>query len=333
MSEIEYTTREELKATIETLVDNQRSKGGFKRVYCVACGGSLSCFYPMVYFLKSEAKTITCEMVSSNEFVHATPKALGPDCLVIAMSLAGGTPETVMAAKLAHDAGAVVVTLSSMEDVPIRQYGDEHILYRIDTDFVIENSNQYVILYAAIELLRCIEGYKDYQEALDGIAKIPGLCDGARRKLTDRAVRWGEAVNDEPIIYTMASGPSTFVAYMESICMIMEMEWMHSSAIHSGEYFHGPFEITESDVCFLMLESTGRTRPLDERALRFLHKYSSKVEVIDCEELGILGIDEKVAEYFSPILLWVAAIQYTEGLGLAKNHPLLQRRYMYKVEY
>lgn len=287
----------------------------------------------MTYFLKSEAKELACDSVTANEFVHATPKALGEDCIVFAMSLAGGTPETVEAARVAKEAGASVVVLCSKHDVPLEQYGDYTVIYRIETDNIVENLNQYVILTLAIELLEQTEGYAFYEDALDGLGKIPGICTKALEQIHGRAMAWGERMKDEPVIYTMGSGPSTFVSYMQSICMFMEMEWVHSSSIHTGEYFHGPFEITDKNTPFLVFESEGRTRALDERALRFLGKYAEKVEIIDVKELGINSIADSVVEFFSPILHWVIGLDYAGGLAAAKKHPLMMRRYMYKVEY
>lgn len=67
----------------------------------------------------------------------------------------------------------------------------------------------------------------------------------------------------------MASGAGYGAAYMQSICIFMEMQWIHSSSIHSGEFFHGPFEITDKEVPFVLQVSEGTNRPLDERALKF----------------------------------------------------------------
>ena len=334
MAEVKYTTPEEIKDLIGKVVEDHKDTG-IKRVFCVACGGSLSCFYPMTYFLRSEAKTFTCESITANEFVHATPKGLGKDCIVFAMSLAGGTPETVAAAKKAKEAGATVVTLSSLYEAPLLKYGDYKVYYRIETDNVIENTNQYVILALAIELLQQTEGTEIYEDAIDGLKKIPGICKRALEQVHERAFKWGERIKDAPVLYTMGSGPSFFVAYMESICMFMEMEWMNSSSIHTGEYFHGPFEITDKDKKFVVFVSEGRTRALDERALKFLKTYASdsNVEIVDVKEFGINSIEDSVVEFFSPILHWTLGLEYAEGLAKAKEHPLMMRRYMYKVEY
>ena len=115
--------------------------------------------------------------------------------------------------------------------------------------------------------------------------------------------------------------------------MLMEMEWVHSSSIHCAEFFHGPFEVTDPDVPFMVFEGVGPTRCLDERALRFVRNYGKKITLIDAKELGIDTLDETVVEFFCPVLLWTVALEYSEGLAQAKKHPLLMRRYMGKVDY
>lgn len=85
----------------------------------------------------------------------------------------------------------------------------------------------------------------------------------------------------------------------------------------------------------MVFVSEGRTRALDERALKFLKTYAAdaNVEIVDVKEFGINSIADSVVEYFSPILHWVLGLEYAQGLAAAKEHPLMMRRYMYKVEY
>ncbi len=68
----------------------------------------------------------------------------------------------------------------------------------------------------------------------------------------------------------MGSGPSFGAAHQESICIPAGNENQPAS-IHSGEYFHGPFEITGRAMPFILPQSSGRTRPLDDRAIRLLN--------------------------------------------------------------
>ncbi|REB90793.1 phosphosugar isomerase, partial [Staphylococcus pseudintermedius] len=87
-------------------------------------------------------------------------------------------------------------------------------------------------------------------------------------------------------------------AYGFSICSLMEMQWLDSTSVHSGEFFHGPFEVTDKDTNFILLMSIGRTRALDERAKRFLDKYAERVEIVDAKELGLDMISDEVSEFF-----------------------------------
>lgn len=57
---------------------------------------------------------------------------------------------------------------------------------------------------------------------------------------------------------------------------IMEMQWMNSGSFHDGEFFHGPFEITDKDVPFILLMNDGRTHAMDSRALTFLERFEQK---------------------------------------------------------
>ena len=111
------------------------------------------------------------------------------------------------------------------------------------------------------------------------------------------------------------------------------MQWIHSSSIHSGEFFHGPFEITDKEVPFVLQVSEGTNRPLDERALKFLKTYAKRIEVIDAKDLGLSTIDASVVDYFNHSLFTNVYPVYNKALAEERQHPLTTRRYMWKVEY
>lgn len=329
-----YSTLEDLKEVVALLVKKHEATG-LRRIYTVACGGSNACFYPMTYLIRSEAKGFTCESISANEFAHVTPKGLGSDCIVFAMSLGGSTKETVAACEAAKAAGATVVALTGPEGGKVAELADAVVYYQLDTEYVIQHQNQYVVLGLAFELLHQFEDYALYEDAMDGMKKIVGICERALEKVHDRARVWGDANKDSKVLYTMGSGPSAMVAYMECICLFMEMEWIDASSIHCGEFFHGPFEVMDRQSKVMLFLSDGRTRALDDRALKFLRGYAApeNVEIVDVKEYGINTIFDSVVEYFCPILHWTVGMEYAQGLAEAKEHPLLMRRYMGKVEY
>jgi fructoselysine 6-phosphate deglycase len=131
----------------------------------------------------------------------------------------------------------------------------------------------------------------------------------------------------------MGSGANFGIAYWFAICLLMEMQWIHSHAIHAGEYFHGPFEILDKDVPVILLLGLDETRPLEERSLEFTQKYGDRIIVLDAKEFDLKGIAESVKGYIAPLVIQAVLRQYAEELAKVRNHPLSTRRYMWKVPY
>lgn len=188
-------------------------------------------------------------------------------------------------------------------------------------------------LMVAVELLNQTEGYEHYEKFQEGVSRIDGIVKHARRHVEKRARAFAEEYKEDKVIYTMGSGAGYGAAYMESICIFMEMQWINSSSIHTGEFFHGPFEITDAQSPFMIQISEGPTRELDERALTFLRKYARRLEVLDAKDLGLSTIDATVVSYFNHSLFNNVYDVYNHALADLRQHPLSTRRYMWKVEY
>ena len=240
-----------------------KAKGAIKSVYFVACGGSYAGLHPGKYFLESESKELKVDHYSSNEFCHATPKSLGENSIVITQSSSGNTPETVKAAEIAQKAGAASIVITNKPESPLAQNGD-YVL--VPEKGSTANSGQAYSLKLAVEILNQTEGYENYDEMQNGFDRIDKIVGNATQFIAPRAEKWAKMYKDEKLIYTMGSGSAHSVAYSFAICLLMEMQWINSSAIHSGEYFHGPFEITDRETPFIVFMSEGRTRPLDQKS-------------------------------------------------------------------
>ncbi|HEX3026555.1 MAG TPA: SIS domain-containing protein [Clostridia bacterium] len=333
MANCTVTSHEEIKKTVANLLSRKKTDGGIKSIYFVACGGSKAGLNPGAYFLQHESSNLIVDNITANEFVHDVPRNVGKNTIVVTMSQMGNTKETVAAAELAKKKGAASITISVRNDVPIAKFSDAHLLYDEDLYTDVLNGCMVLTLRLGIELLNQIEGYKNYDLALESFEKLGMITEKAVEMVSERAREFAEECKAEPVIYTMGSGPSHYAAYMNCICLLMEMEWIHSNCIHSGEFFHGPFEITDMRTPFIVFENEGKTRVLDDRAIKFLKTYGKKIYIIDSKEFGINIIDDAVIDYFNGPLLWSVSLVYMKELAAAKRHPLMMRRYMYKVEY
>lgn len=321
--------------TPETLVKKiVQEQGTIQDVFLTACGGSLVDLYPGYYFINAESETMHAHWLTAKEMVVSPSKFLKKGALVILCSHGGNTPETVNAAKFAKERGAAIITMTHNPESVCAQEDMKPIVYDWSDETDEKERPQGLVMRILNELLKVQEtGYKKYDAILDGLEKADGIVRAAVKKVQNRTWLFAEKYAQEPFLYIMGSGASYSQAYGFSICSLQEMQWMDCCYLHSGEYFHGPFECTDKDHLYILLMGTGKARAMDERALTFLEKYGEKYEVIDAEELGINTIDESVNEYFCPMLFYAMSVAYRTGLQDKRRHPLDMRRYMGVVEY
>jgi fructoselysine 6-phosphate deglycase len=322
----------EVKEIICEIKQKLDQAGGLKHVFFVACGGSKAAIFPGLYLLQSEAKTFGATTYTSNEFVHALPKELDARCIAVICSLKA-TPETVEAVKAANAAGAITIAMTGSMETGMAKVGQYVVTYSNGDEQVYSDSNQANSLRIGFELLHQIEGWDKYDKAMEAYRYIDEIVAESKRDCLKTARKWAEKEKDEPIFYVLASGPNYGVAYSMCCCHFMEMQWKHAVCLHTGEYFHGPFETTDKALPMVLIMSEGRTRALDERCLKFLKTYAENYIVIDFKELNKGRIHESVAEFFNPVVLVPLERYYVSQMAELRGHSMDDRRYMWKVEY
>lgn len=321
-----------VKEIVSEIKEIMALRGGLKHVYFVACGGSKAAIFPGLYLLQSEARSFGATTYTSNEFVHAVPKELDERCLAVICSLKA-TPETVEAVKTANRAGAITIAMTGNMETGMAKVGQYVVTYSNGDEQIYCDSNQSNSLRIGFELLHQLEGWDKYEKAMDAYKYIDDIISEGKEHLLADAREWAEREKDEPIFYVLASGPNYGVAYSMCCCHFMEMQWKHAVCLHTGEYFHGPFETTDKELPMVLLMSEGRTRALDERCLRFLNTYAKNFIVIDFKELNQGRIDADVAEFFNPVVLIPIERYYVAQMAEIRGHSMDDRRYMWKVEY
>ncbi|MFQ8776666.1 MAG: hypothetical protein ACLR78_03230 [Roseburia sp.] len=167
---------------------------------------------------------------------------------------------------------------------------------------------------------------------MDAYQYIDEIVSEGKKNCLPAAQAWAEKVEHEPVFYVLASGPNYGVAYSMCCCHFMEMQWRHAVCLHTGEYFHGPFETTDKKLPMILLMSEGRTRALDERCLKFLNTYAENFIIIDFEKLNGGKSIPSVAEFFNPVVMIPIERYYVSQLAEKTGHSMDERRYMWKVE-
>lgn len=320
------------KDIVKDIKANLKDKRGVKNIIFVACGGSQAAIYPGFFLMRSEAKNITTNIINSNEFVHSTPKSVDERTICIICSL-NATTETVEAVKTANRLGAITISMTGSPDTEMAKNGQYALVYSNGNDQVYSESNQSNVLRLGFELLHQLESYEHYDEAMRAYEKIDGVIEKAKANLLPKMKSFAEKFKDDTVFTVLASGSMYGTAYTMACCHLMEMQQKNAITMHSGEYFHGPFETTDENQAIILLKNIGRNRALDERAEVFLKKYAKRFEIIDAAEVGVQQLGENVAEFFSSAVMIPIERYYVYQMSLLTGYDMDNRRYMWKVEY
>ncbi|UQS82270.1 SIS domain-containing protein [Bombilactobacillus folatiphilus] len=304
-----------------------------KHVIFTGCGASMADLYPAYYFVAQESQRLSVQIMQANEFNYATPKFVGADTIVITASLGGTTPESIAATKHARELGAQVITLSHNPDSPIVKAAEFVLIHGFEEDYAHKTEKMTMALQLAIEIVNQFEGYEFYDEAQTAFDGLFDLINHEVQMAQGAAKEFAQRYQYVDKIYVLGSGATFGTAYSTASFLFMEMQWITGTTINSGEFFHGPFELALKDAPYLLFMNDGSTRHLDARALEFLQRFDTKLTVIDAKDHNLASIaSPNVIDYFNPMLITGVMRIYADELSVARQHPLTQRRYMWKLE-
>lgn len=319
---------ENVKEVLEQIKDRK-----FKRIYVIACGGSSALMYPSQFLIDTKAKEITCEYLNSNEFIYRNSPAVNEEAVVILCSQEGKTPETVAAAKHAREKGATVITIAMEDDTLLEKEGELFVKYGYyETADPIDTSYGVMYLLTA-GILQQQENTQLFDDMVRNLKALKPVIDKAKEQFTDKAEEFGKACKEDRVLYSLGSGCNYSQAYVFCNCYMMEMQWINAIPIHAGEFFHGPFEIIEKDSPVIMLMGMDQTRFLEERALRFLEKYTERIFKIDVKDIDFMDVEEEYKGYLGALVINNICRMFSKAIAKERKHSLDIRRYMHIVEY
>lgn len=315
----------EIREMITEIKGRLDTRGGLKAVIFVACGGSQAAIYPGKYLLEREANEIAVSIYNSNEFNYVTPKSLDERCIVICCSLKA-TAETVHAVERARQFGAVTIAMTGSPETGMAKAGEYVVVYSNGDEQIYSQSNQSMALRLGFEILHQFEGYPLYHEAMAAFDQIDTIVAESKQSMLPAAQSFAVEYQNDPLFQVLGAGPLYGTAYSMANCHFMEMHWRNAIMIHSGEYFHGPFEMTSETQPMILLMATGRSRFLDERVLKFLKTYAKRFIVIDAKDTGIEEhIDPRIAEFFNSVVMIPLERFFVEQMSKLCKHSMDDR--------
>jgi fructoselysine-6-P-deglycase FrlB-like protein len=309
---------------------------GITRVVFTGVGGSWASGVPANVLLGSLPTPFSSENINATELTSLYLPSIDEKTLVIAASHSGGTPETVAAAEAAAARGAFVVSLARDADNALGRAAAFHLTY--GSDRTITSAKYVLLTELSYSLLEAFDAGADSagaaiagaRAALDAIPEATlAALEAYDSKLSSIAAAYSPSDN----LYVLGAGPMVGLAYMLSVCYLVEMQWKKSTYFTAADFFHGPFEMAQNDQPFILIAGADGTRGHIDRVRTFLDRYNDTYEVIDVDELQLEGIAPEQRGAVGHIPMASVVMRLADHFEAASGHDLDSRLYMHKVEY
>jgi fructoselysine-6-P-deglycase FrlB-like protein len=277
-------------------------------------------------YLLQRYGTLPSSVYTGGEFCDNPPAALNAKTAVVLISHSGKTEETVKAVRAANQSGALTIGIvNAREGNPLGSESKWVIEYHAHAMWECHLLSVYLLV---LHYLRKASPDQDVVRILEDIPRLPDVLGQHIASFEEHARQLAEKEAFWKGFYTVAAGPLRSLAYKEGIITNMEFVWSHGSVIESGEFRHGPLEITEPGVPFLFLLGTDASRHTTERALAFVKRYAEDYIVLDYQDLS-MGLHADLA----PMVMFVPLEWLSYYLAIMKDHHPDQRRYYNIVAY
>jgi fructoselysine 6-phosphate deglycase len=307
------------------------ARAGIKNIFLIGCGAPNREMGAIKYFLDRDAKTLETYLYFPAEFIDQVPAKLGPDSLVVMATHSGTTPEMIQAAEFVKQFNCKTVGVTQFEDSPFAR-NVQHVLTYGKSDHGYPA--KFIILLALLAgVMKGVENWKLADKVVKSLNALPSVLVDAEEASEARSIEEARLYKDDDFIMIMGSGPNYSTAYTFGVCVLMEMQWMHTNVGEAAEFFHGPFEVIDQNTPVFLFKGEDGSLPIVERVERFCKKYTERLVIYDSKDYEMKGIDPEVRGIVAPIVLSAAVNRFSQHLAVWHNHPLSTRRYMWKFEY
>jgi glutamine---fructose-6-phosphate transaminase (isomerizing) len=228
-----------------------------QRVYLIACGTSSHAAMVGRYYLEDLARIPTVVELAS-EFRNRKP-VVGPGDLVIAISQSGETLDTLMAAKIAKERGATLMSIVNVMGSAIARASSAELYTRAGPEIGVASTKCFTAQLVSLLMLAVYLGKQRGSleparaaELVENMARLPHLMrdtlTGTRQIVMNLARRYLDARD----VLFLGRGPSYPIA-LEGALKLKEISYIHAEGYAAGEMKHGPIALIDANVPVVVL--------------------------------------------------------------------------------
>lgn len=319
-----------LASRIHQVIGDSLAKGA-DSIFFLGSGGAGILMEPACSLLRTRSLFPSfCERPA--ELVLTGHARFTDKSIVIIPSRSGTTKESIAVLKYAHARGATTIGLVAHVDTPIAR-DSNHSLVNFAADDTSSESFYLQSLCIALSIMQKRGETTQYDRIIEELAALPGLLVDVKRAFEPSAKSFAQMIADSPYHIISGAGGTWPEAYYYGMCILEEMQWIRTRPVHASDFFHGTLELVEKGVSVMLFKGEDESRPLVDRAEKFVRTYTDQLMILDTREFKLPGISSDVRSLISPILLATVLERINAHLEVIRKHPLTTRRYYNRVAY
>jgi glucosamine--fructose-6-phosphate aminotransferase (isomerizing) len=236
---------------LEELDPIRERLAGIDRVEMIACG---TAYYASLVgaALFQEWLGVPARSTVASEFRYSPPP-IDARTLVIAVTQSGETADTIAAARMAGDRGAVVVAVTNTVGSAITREAHASVFLQAGPEVAVAATKTFVTQVATVVMLAA--------DVASQLGRLPAATEhdlvAALRLLpeqAERAIEQSAAAEEIASRYADAAGfmyigrSFGYPAALEGALKIKEISYLHAEGYAAGELKHGPISLLDAEV-------------------------------------------------------------------------------------
>lgn len=277
------------------------------------------------YLVETRARVLTASAAPSVSSIYGIDQDLR-QCLFLAISQSGRSPDLLASAARARDCGARVLALCNVEDSPLMQLADWRVPLRAGPELSVAATKSFLATLAAIA--RVVAAWTGSEALAHAIAGLPGLMRQAW------ACDWSAAapqLAQAEHLYVVGRGLG-LAAAQEIALKFKETCGLHAEAFSSAELRHGPYALLGPRFPALLLAQDDGTRAGLAALAADLAALGAPVLLAGARVPGVVQLPAvAAAPELAPILQVQSAYRLVAGLALQRGHDPDRPSHLRKV--
>lgn len=266
------------------------------------------------YLVETRLGVLTSSASPSVSSVYGVKQDLR-DCLFLAISQSGRSPDLVSAARAAKAAGAKVLALVNADDTPLAEIADFLLPLSAGPEKSVAATKSYIASLAAI--VHLVAAWTEDSTLLDALKSAPDALTGAWQ------LDWSAAMpilRETRHLFVIARGVGLGIA-QEAALKCKETCHLHAEAFSGAEVRHGPQALLSADFPALIFTQADETRDALETLARDLIARDVKVMIAGSSVAGATVLPTIDAHpIIQPLLLAQIFYKLANALSVARGY-------------